>query len=561
MPRAPLSNLLSRPQTCFFVMVPVLFLLSVLLLLARSPSEAVPSAQPVTTQPAQSNPPSPDPTKPTHLPPTTPPPKSDVDSEKQAAVREVHAPFRLSVLLNAAQAFRRAWKAYKEVCWGNDELRPVSRHCHSWGGFGLTIVDSLDTAVIMELKEESEEGLEWIRTQLKIDQDVDVSTFETTIRLLGGLLSLYSLTNQPFLLDKARQLGDLLLPAFATHSGLPHSTINLKTGRAYSAAHLGASVALSEVGTLSMEFAYLSHCTGDMKYAEHITKVQSVLAALPRFDGLYACHVNRESGQWGGQARVTMGALGDSYYEYLLKMWLLTHRSLPAYSRLYDEAARGILAHMIGHSDDSPSLTYIAELVNREPPLSQIPKMDHLVCFASGMLALGASANPDAWLSHMPTGEAVGQTCVQMYTRQAAGVAPEIVKFAQGTGMYIDTRDKHYLLRPETVEALFVLWRTTGKAEWRADGWRIFQALERSCRVRGPGDAEHGYSGLRDVTAAQPAFDDMQQSFFMAETLKYLYLLFSPSDLIPLDKYVFNTEAHPLPVFRPSDELHKVLTF
>lgn len=139
-------------------------------------------------------------------------------------------------------------------------------------------------------------------------------------------------------------------------------------------------------------------------------------------------------------------------------------------------------------------------------------------------------------------------------------MAPEIVKFTAERGMYIDVRDKHYLLRPETVEALFVLWRTTAKEKWRDAGWRIFEAINRSCSVYRD-DEFHGFSGLRDVTVkGQPAFDDMQQSFFLAETLKYLYLLFSPNDLIPLDKYVFNTEAHPLPVFQPSAEHLSVLS-
>lgn len=68
------------------------------------------------------------------------------------------------------------------------------------------------------------------------------------------------------------------------------------------------------------------------------------------------------------------------------------------------------------------------------------------------------------------------------------------------------------------------------------------QALESKCRVVG------GYSGIRDVYQESPQLDDVQQSFFLAETLKYLYLIFSDDDLLPLDKWVFNTEAHPLPI-------------
>jgi len=96
------------------------------------------------------------------------------------------------------------------------------------------------------------------------------------------------------------------------------------------------------------------------------------------------------------------------------------------------------------------------------------------------------------------------------------------------------------------VESLFVLWRTTGDNIYREWGWQIFQALKKYCRH------DNGYTGLRDVRRVPPQRDDVQQTFFLAETLKYLYLLFSPNDLIPLDQYVFNTEAHPFPVFRDS---------
>lgn len=70
----------------------------------------------------------------------------------------------------------------------------------------------------------------------------------------------------------------------------------------------------------------------------------------------------------------------------------------------------------------------------------------------------------------------------------------------------------------------------------------VVQAIEKSCRTA------TGYSGIRDVYAEQPSQDDVQQSFFLAETLKYLYLIFSPDDVVPLQRWVFNTEAHPLPV-------------
>lgn len=95
-------------------------------------------------------------------------------------------------------------------------------------------------------------------------------------------------------------------------------------------------------------------------------------------------------------------------------------------------------------------------------------------------------------------------------------------------------------MRPETVESLFYLWRFTGNTMYQDWGWDIFQAFEKNSRL------ETGYVGLTDVNTG--AKDNLMQSFFLAETLKYLYLLFSPPSVIPLDKWVFNTEAHPLKI-------------
>uniref|UniRef100_A0A2D4HPA9 alpha-1,2-Mannosidase n=4 Tax=Colubroidea TaxID=34989 RepID=A0A2D4HPA9_MICLE len=102
--------------------------------------------------------------------------------------------------------------------------------------------------------------------------------------------------------------------------------------------------------------------------------------------------------------------------------------------------------------------------------------------------------------------------------------------------------DRYYILRPEVVESYFYLWRLTHDPKYREWGWEAVQALEKFCRV------EAGFSGIRDVYTTTPSHDNMQQSFFLAETLKYLYLLFSEDDVLSLKDWVFNTEAHPLPV-------------
>lgn len=99
----------------------------------------------------------------------------------------------------------------------------------------------------------------------------------------------------------------------------------------------------------------------------------------------------------------------------------------------------------------------------------------------------------------------------------------------------------HNLLRPETAESLFILWRVTKDPTYREWGWAIFLAFDRWCRVE-----SGGFAGLKDVTSANPAKDDTMQSFWLAETLKYLFLLFADDDALDLDEWVLNTEAHPL---------------
>ena len=138
-----------------------------------------------------------------------------------------------------------------------------------------------------------------------------------------------------------------------------------------------------------------------------------------------------------------------------------------------------------------------------------------------------------------------------MYSQQASGLAPDAVTM-HGGGM--SASDPHWQLRPETVESLFYLWRATGDERHRERGWAIFQAIEQRCRVPGG-----GYAGLRDTVAAgrgagfdAAALDGTQPSWFLAETLKYFFLLFADSDALDLETWVLNTEAHPFRVVPPA---------
>jgi mannosyl-oligosaccharide alpha-1,2-mannosidase len=135
-----------------------------------------------------------------------------------------------------------------------------------------------------------------------------------------------------------------------------------------------------------------------------------------------------------------------------------------------------------------------------------------------------------------------------MYARMNTGIAPEYVQFFEDRDFEIGRGAPHYLLRPESVESFFVLYHLTGDPVYREWGWEVFQAIERYCRTNG------GYGAIHDVRNVHIEPDDKMESFFLAETLKYLYLLFDPETPIDLlHKHVFNTEAHPMRIFPVMD--------
>ena len=123
-----------------------------------------------------------------------------------------------------------AWTGYVDYAWGMDELKPVSNTGRVWMGTGIaaTVIDSLDTLYIMGLKDEYQVARDYVDTKLTFDKSGYISFFETVIRGLGGLLAAYGLTKDPMYIDKARDLGDRLLYAFDSPSGLPFGMVDLK---------------------------------------------------------------------------------------------------------------------------------------------------------------------------------------------------------------------------------------------------------------------------------------------------------------------------------------------
>src|SRR5579863_3876900 len=233
------------------------------------------------------------------------------------------------------QDFLHAWNGYKQYAWGHDELRPLTKSYRDWysstptaanatqagnpvaSSLLMTPVDALDTMVLMGLKQQADEDRALIDKHLSFDKDIYVKNFEITIRLLGGLLSSYQLTGDKRLLELADDLGTRLLPAFNSPTGMPFVNVNLKTG-----AVRGDVTNPAEIGTLLIEFGALSKLTGKSIYYEKAKRAVVELYNRRSPIGLVGSSINVKTGEWTDPVSHISGGI-DSYYEYLLKAWLL----------------------------------------------------------------------------------------------------------------------------------------------------------------------------------------------------------------------------------------------
>ena len=453
-------------------------------------------------------------------------------------------------------AMVRSWKAYTDYAWGMDEILPWSHSGNNnWGGgLAIVLVDSLDTLWLMGMKDEFYKARDWVRDNWNpkaVHQSVSV--FETTIRDLGGLLAAYDWSGDKVFLDKAEDLGTRLLHCFdGSSTGLPFGMVDLKTGSKANLGWTGGSALVAEAGTLQVEFRYLAHATGKPEYAEKVEKAFKILKDIAPEDGLYPYAIDNNAAD--GKARftndkVTFGAMGDSFYEYMLKVWVQGGRMEPMYREMYDLAIDSMHKQLLKFSTPS-GLAYIAD---RNGGVID-HKMDHLVCFMGGALALGAYLDPLGLESEraqrdLKTGKALTYTCYQMYARMNTGISPEFIQFYEGKDFQIGRGAPHYLLRPEAVESLFILSQLTGDPIYREWGWEMFQSIEKYCRT------DIAYGALSNVQDTNGRPRDSMESFFLAETLKYFYLLFDPDTEVDiLHKHVFNTEAHPLRIFPEFDK-------
>lgn len=449
------------------------------------------------------------------------------------------------------QAMEFAWDGYKNYAFGMDEILPASRRgTNNWGGFGVTLVDTLDTLWFMGMKDEFYEARDWVRDSLRHDKSRAVSVFETTIRSVGGLLSAYDWSGDKVFLDSALDLGSRLIRSFDNSpTGIPFGQVNLATGAASNIPWAGNNAILAEFGTLQLEFRWLDTFVNTPETAEMRRKVERVFEILHQMspsNGLYPYYMkNQNSGSpTFANNHLTFGAMADSFYEYMLKVWIQGGKVEPMYREMYDKAMQGMHDELLQISEPS-GLYYIADKTGHMID----HKQDHLVCFMGGLLALGAYSDPlgldsDRAQRDLQTGRALAYTCYQTYARMATGISPEYVQFYKGDDFRIGAGAPHYLLRPETVESFFILNHLTKDPVYREWGWEVFQSIEKYCKT---GVA---YGTIKDVSNTKQQPNDKMETFFLAETMKYLYLLFDPDTEVDLlEKHVFNTEAHPIRVF------------
>ncbi|KAF8840808.1 glycoside hydrolase family 47 protein [Paxillus ammoniavirescens] len=521
-------------------------------------------------------------------------------------------------------AFLHAYHGYERFAFPHDELRPISNtSIDNFNGWGVTVVDSLDTMLLMGLEEEYERAIPLIKsTNFSLPTNTRVPFFETVIRYLGGLLSAYALSKDHLLRDKADELATKLSPIFNTSSGFPLFSVNT-----YNASNIGAARffgVLAEIASYQMEYAYLGKITGKKEHVDRAISTTNLFynADLSLSGGMYPTKWDLNEGK-PSDLHLSVGAAADSGHEYTLKQYLMTAQTDRANLEMYLRFTFHVINNLL-YISPQRKLLYVTDSTTNENRTVTSHAFEHLSCFFPGLLALGVRTLP---LNHLETvginitelagdlfsqhqqgydhlaefnladlhlwaAEGIAQTCYLTYADQPSGLGPDVVTMRVG-GKFGETRwmdamrrwknggqvgsppgvgDKHpwvgnpnattarereidtikrdygvrnmgYYLRPEAVESFYILWRTTGDVKWRHRGWNVFQAIERVAKTTS------GYASVARVHAQNPTLEDSMPSYFLAETLKYLYLLFLEDEVVPLEKWVFNTEAHPLPVF------------
>ncbi|KAI4872283.1 hypothetical protein NFI96_027708 [Prochilodus magdalenae] len=441
------------------------------------------------------------------------------------------------------EMFDHAYQNYMDHAYPADELMPLTCRGRvrglepsrgdvddALGRFSLTLIDTLDTLVLLNKTEEFEEAVKRVVKDVRLDNDIVVSVFETNIRVLGGLLGGHSMAvmlkergermlwYQDELLHMAKDLGIRLLPAFNTSSGLPYPRVNLRHGVQGPETRTGTETETCTAcaGTIILEFAALSRFTGDPVFEAHARRALDFLwEKRQRNSNLVGTTINIHSGEWVRRDS-GVGAGIDSYYEYLLKAYILLgdDQFLQRFNIHY--------ASIMKYISQPPLLL---DVHIHKPLLPARTWMDSLLAFFPGLQVLKGDIRPA-----IETHEMLYQVTKKHNFLPEAFTTDFRVHWAQ------------HPLRPEFAESTYFLYKATRDPYYLEAGRTVLENLNRFARV------PCGFAAMKDVRTG--SHEDRMDSFFLAEMFKYLFLLFAEEEDLPFDveDYVFTTEAHLLPL-------------
>ncbi|KAG8891372.1 hypothetical protein FRB99_003638, partial [Tulasnella sp. 403] len=295
-------------------------------------------------------------------------------------------------------------------------------------GWGLTSIDSIDTMLLMGLEPEYQRALTHVKSLDPRDTNTLIPFFETTIRYIGGLLGAYTMSLDPVFLRKADELGQMLLPAFESETGLPHYFVNPKTQETKPGAK-GRQAMLSEVASFQLEFNTLAKFTGRKEYARACSKVNQFMESSQSNNSLWYTAWDIHTSE-PLNTHYAVGGNADSAYEYLLKQYLNDPTLRPS-REMYINAANGIIYNLL-YISPNRHLLYATDIPSSLPT----GKLEHLTCFLPGLLALGVHTLHEHLSlrerrTHMYAAEGLAQTCWLLYADAVTGLGPDEVVFSR----------------------------------------------------------------------------------------------------------------------------------
>lgn len=464
-------------------------------------------------------------------------------------------------------AYRTSYQAYLKYASGHDALHPLSDGFEDpFGGWGASVVDSLSTSFLMGHMDLYNQGVEYSkRINFNTTKSDSISLFETNIRYLAGLISAYELDGkkEPKLIAQAKDVGDHLITGWLGDNALPCNTL---TWNNFAKAKQCDSAGIAEAGTLILEMDRLSKYTGDPKYLRLATKSMKAIAQSKGvFPGLFPQVYDPKTGQ-PADDYVTWGGGSDSFFEYLIKYAYLTGDDQSLWIPTWVNSVSSSIKYLVQHPEQTKQsqLTYLTDYSASLG--GNIPIWSHLGCFAGGNWILGAKMINQAAFDEY--GQALTAACANTYSSSPSGIGPEAFVFIgtnnntnrisiNNKAFYrengFDFRSSQYILRPEVMESVFYAYRTTGDPKWQEIAWNAWQSIYKHCLVQQNG----ALAALDNVNVTNPTQIDDSESFLYAETFKYLYLIFADPETANLDKYVFNTEAHPFEIDQPGKVSYK----